>query len=145
MVIKPLLFAICMLLTNSILARDLCTKGSEFEPPLCPVLLPKIKSIHIEENGAKAVASQDSSVDCSTFKLSKKQVRRYLARAKQTNELDAHHTLDWSPCYASGRLEFIDGQRADWSINQLRTGSLNIAGKANMFLYCPTCKFTPFQ
>lgn len=145
MVIKPLLFAACMLLAHPLFARELCTKGSEFEPPLCPVSMPKIRSVSIEENGAKATASQGESVDCSVFKLSKKQVRRYLSRAKQTNESDAHHTLDWSPCYASGTLKFDNGQTAHWSINQLRTGSLSMEGKNKMLLYCPTCDFMPFQ
>lgn len=145
MAIKPLLFTACALLANPLFAHDLCTKGSEFEPPLCPISLPKISSVLIEENGLKAAAPQDENVDCSAFKLSKKQVRRYLSRAKRANESDAHHTLDWSPCYASGTLKFSNGKVAHWSINQLRTGALVVEDKEKIFLYCPTCDFKPFK
>jgi len=145
MVSKLIGLTALLVLATKTLASGGCTKGSEYEPPLCPLLLPKIASVHIEENGAKAVSSQDSDVDCSTFKLDVKSVRRFLSRAKQANESDAHHTLDWSPCYSSGTLTFTSGKTAHWSINQLRTGSLAIDGGPRVFLYCPTCAFNPFQ
>lgn len=145
MVSKSIALSALLFVTSVSFANGGCTKGSEYEPALCPIRLPKITSVHIEENGAKAVATQDQNVDCSSFKLDEKKVRRFLARAKETNESDAHHTLDWSPCYVSGTLVFTDGKTAHWSINQLRTGSLAIDGGSRMFLYCPTCEFKPFQ
>lgn len=143
--VNKLILSVCALMASPMLAQGCCTKGSEFEPPLCPFVLPKIASVSIEENGAKAAAAQEEDIDCSTFKINQVLVRRYLSRAKQTNESDAHHTLDWSPCYASGTLKFSNGQSAHWSINQLRTGSLSVEGKDKIFLYCPTCDFKPFQ
>lgn len=122
-----------------------CTHGTEYEPALCPIRLDKISTITVEENGAKAVASQDPAIDCSGFRVDAKKVRRFLARAKEANESDAHHTLDWSPCYASGTLTFVNGKTAHWSLNQLRTGGLVIDGENRMFLYCPTCDFKPFH
>lgn len=133
------------LVASASFANGGCAKGSEYEPPLCPIRLLKIESVRIEENGAKAAAAQYQDVNCSGFKLDAKAVRKFLSRAKKTNESDAHHTLDWSPCYASGTLTFIGDKTAHWSINQLRTGSLVIDGGNSMFLYCPTCNFRPFQ
>jgi len=122
-----------------------CTKGSEYEPALCPLRLEKISTIKIDENGATAVAAQDPSIDCSSFRLGTRKIRKFFSKAKVANESDAHHTLDWSPCYASGTLNFTNGKKAHWSINQLRTGSLAMDSDNRLFLYCPTCNFKPFQ
>ena len=145
MVSKSIALLVTLLWASISFASDGCTKASEFEPALCPMRLLKIMSVRIEENGAKAVASQDQNVDCSGFKLDVKGVRKFLSRAKEANESDAHHTLDWSPCYASGTVTFVGGKTARWSVNQLRSGSLAIEGGGSMFLYCPTCTFKPFQ
>lgn len=121
-----------------------CTPGSEYEPPLCPIHLPKIKSVHIQENGAKAIAATDPAIDCSSFKVNERHLRRFWSRAKETNDNEAHHTLDWLPCYASGTLQFANGKQAAWSVNQAGIGSLSIEGKDAMVLYCPSCSFKPF-
>lgn len=139
-----LLLATLAVASSPLLANEGYTTGSEYEPALCPVSWPKIIAVHIEENGAKATAATDPGLDCSGFKLDEKKVRRYLSRAKAANESDAHHTLDWSPCYASGTLTFAGGKRANWSINQMQTGSLTIEGGNKTFLYCPRCRFKPF-
>jgi hypothetical protein len=144
MVSKFLLLSGLIVASSPLLANAGCTKGSEYEPPLCPIKLPKIVAVHIEENAARAVASKDSEIDCSTFGINAKTVRRFLSRAKEANESDAHHTLDWSPCYASGTATLADGRKAHWSINQAQTGSFYIDGDRRIFLYCPSCKFRPF-
>lgn len=145
MVSKLLVLSALISMTSTSFASGGCTKGSEYEPVLCPVRISRITSVRVEENGAKAVASQDQSIDCSVFKVDAKTVKRFLSRAKEANESDAHHTLDWSPCYASGTLTFVGGKTAYWSINQLRTGSLVMEGGSRIFLYCPACDFKPFQ
>jgi hypothetical protein len=123
---------------------DGCTTATEFQPALCTVNFPKVSSIQIAENGAKSPA-EDDAVDCSGFKLTDKAIRRFFDRAQEANGSDAHHTLDWSPCYASGTLVFNNGQKAQWSINQFQTGSLSIEGEERIFLYCPRCKYHPFR
>ena len=106
MVIRlPVLGVAALLFAGNCLAAETCTKGSEYEPPLCPLKIPKIAKITIEQNAAKSSAQQEA-VSCDGFKVSQRIVRRYFAKAKATNENDAHHTLDWSPCYASGKLGF---------------------------------------
>jgi len=122
-----------------------CTAGSEFEPPLCPIHLPRIKSVSVEANAVKASTETDPAVSCASFKLGERQVRRFLAASKQANANDAHHTLDWSPCHATGTITFEDGSSAQWSIHQLRSGTLTFDGGATMVLYCRHCGFKPFR
>lgn len=122
-----------------------CTKGSEFEPPLCPLHLQEVSKVTIVENAAKSPAEQDKSVACDSFLIDEKHVRRYLARAMSTTESDAHHTLDWSPCYASGKITFSDGRTGEWTLDQFRQGSLVMDNEKKTVLYCPDCKFKPFQ
>lgn len=120
-----------------------CTSGSEFEPPLCPLKLPPITALTIAENAAKTPAEEDSTVSCDSFKVTEDDVRRYLTQARQAN--DAHHTLDWSPCYADGEVTFTDGGHGRWSLSQSRTGSLSVGNAEALVLYCPNCEFPPFQ
>lgn len=125
--------------------QDECTSGSEFEPPLCPLKLPAISTLSIAENAAKAPAETDATVSCERFRVDEKSVRQYLSAAKRTDPSAAHHTLDWSPCYASGEVTFADGRKGRWTVSQLRSGSLAIGDADALTLYCPTCEFEPFQ
>jgi hypothetical protein len=133
-----------LLLAMPIASFGKCTKGSEFEPPLCPLRIEKISTIQIEENGAKAVWEQDPSVDCSVFKLDTKKVRKFFSKAKIADKQQAHYTLGVAPCYTSGTLKFASGKKAYWSINQMGTGSLATDDNNGLFLYCRTCSFKPF-
>ena len=145
MVSRLISIALLCALTTSSVAKERCTKGSEYEPSLCVLSLPRISQLTIVENAAKSPAEKDSSVSCDNFSIKEKQVRRYFAKAKATNVNDAHHTLDWSPCYASGKIVFRDGRSGLWSIDQYRVGSLVIDDGNAIVLYCPSCKFKPFQ
>ena len=125
------------------LANDGCTTATEFQPMLCPAKLPRISAIVIKENAMTSPAAEPET-DCSSFKLTEKAARRFFGRAQETDESDAHHTLDWSPCYASGVLTFRDGKTARWSIGEFRTGTLWLEDERKIVLYCPRCRFKPF-
>jgi hypothetical protein len=122
-----------------------CTAGSEFEPRTCPLELPRITRITILRNAAKSIQETDPAVSCGGFKLTPTLVRRYLTHAKTVDANDAHHTLDWSPCSASGEVRFADGRRGRWHIEQLRAGTLKIGDADEQVVYCASCKFKPFQ
>ena len=126
------------------LAKPRCTRPTEFQPSLCPVDLPRVTAVHIEENGARSPAAGDDASDCARFRLTASHVRRYFARAWSTDPRDAHYTLDWSPCHATGSLTLADGRKAHWSINQFRTGTLSIEGGDSLFFYCRACRDKPF-
>lgn len=122
----------------------LCQPGSEFEPALCSLTLPGISELLIAENAARSALDKDRTVNCASFKLSTRQARRFLRRAKLVDPATAHSTLDWSPCYASGTVRFVDGRRAHWTITSTRVGSLIFDGQAEQQLYCPKCTEKPF-
>lgn len=132
---------------NPCFGKDKCTKPTEFMPSLCPIKFPRIKTIRIEENGARSPKSNDTILDCSVFKFTEKKVRRYISLAMTTSEQEAMEVLDWSPCYASGTLTFVNGKTANWYINQGKGGMIygwEDINKDSISLYCPKCKFKPF-
>lgn len=144
MVNNACVFLILVFSTCAVLASEACTQGSEYEPSLCPLNLPGIEKISIEENAAKSPAEKDPTIICSEFKLTERQVRRYFRNAKSVSENDAHYTLDWSPCYTSGKMEFSDGRHGIWSINQFRMGTLVMSNGEKFIQFCPKCQFKPF-
>ena len=144
MAMKPALWFLLLSAVLGCSAHERCTKATEFVPALCPLRLPRIVDVRIEQNGAKADAAKDDPADCTRFHVDADVVRRFFASAKAVDEHAAHHTLDWSPCYASGTLKFAGGATAHWDINELRTGDIDTGTTARQFVYCPTCRFKPF-
>jgi hypothetical protein len=126
-------------------SEDGCTPGSEFEPRTCPLELPRITRIAVLRNAAKSTQQSDLAVSCKAFRLSPKRVHHYLTHAKTVAPNESHHTLDVSPCFASGEVSFADGRRGRWHIEQLRAGRLKIGDADEQTLYCPSCKLRPFQ
>lgn len=143
MVIRALSGLLLAMAATSSTAES-CTSGSEFEPPLCPLHLPRITKVTIVKNAAGSPSEGDGVATCDGFRISEMQVRRYLAKAKTTTSRDAHATLDWSPCHATGSVEFSNGRTGQWDINLSRAGSISIDGAENIVLYCPKCRFKPF-
>lgn len=103
----------------NVFAKENCTSGSEFEPPLCSLKLLPITKITILQNAVKSPAESDPNINCKKFVINEKQVRRYFREAKTTTERNAHFTLDWSPCYATGNIEFKDGSKGNWSVDRI--------------------------
>jgi hypothetical protein len=134
-----------LLLASGCSAHNRCSIGTEMMPPLCPVDLPGIRTVRIVENASKSPAETDATVSCAQFSVDERIVRRYFELAKSTNENDAHHTLDYSPCQAAGEVVFEDGQSGRWTLSQARSGTLAVTGREPLILYCPDCGFEPFQ
>ncbi len=122
-----------------------CSSGSEYNPPLCPIDLPGIRTIAIQRNGAAAYPDKSGSASCAGFKLSRAQVARYLSHASSTDRASADATLDRSPCFASGEVSFADGQRAAWKIEQFGVGTIDWPAGRTTLLYCQACTFPPFK
>jgi len=109
-----------ILLALGCAARNRCTVGTELMPPLCPVKLPAIRTVSIVSNADKSPAETDPNVSCAGFTVDEQVVRRYFELTRSTNENDAHHTLDYSPCQAAGEVVFEDGQTGRWTLSQAR-------------------------
>ncbi|MFT3930653.1 MAG: hypothetical protein QM709_10205 [Spongiibacteraceae bacterium] len=144
--VKNLLFLLSIAVSAaSCHAEEKCTEGSEFEPPLCPSAYTKVAEVKIIKNAEKLAADKSSDINCDGFVLTEPLVRKYFELAKTTNENDAHHALDWSPCISKGQIIFADGKSGVWEINQFRVGSLTVSDKKKVVLFCPQCVFPPFQ
>ncbi len=126
-------------------ATTACTPGSEYEPPVCPIRLPAIAALAIERTGAQAYREPGGPASCSSFRPTSDQIKAFLAKAGSVDPQAADATLDRSPCFASGRVRFADGRVARWRAEQLRVGTLAFPGRAEMLLYCRTCRAKPFR
>ena len=123
-----------------------CVELPEEGPTVCPLRLPPIQSIVIEQNGQQAWEETNPPVTCSKFVLTERQVRRYFQRAWKTDRGSVHYTLPESPCYVAGRVTFATGKTVEWRIDQYAVGKLVFGDgdEDTMFLYCGKCTFTPF-
>ena len=125
-------------------AKGDCTSGSEFEPALCPLRLPRIGQIIVRQ-GRDVLSEAGPAANCAAFRPTPQQVRRYMTHAKAVGDTDAHHILDRSPCFAAGELVFNDGRRAEWYIEEFRAGTLKIGDGDTELVYCQACRFRPFR
>jgi hypothetical protein len=141
MVSRFLVISACVLLASC--AANDCSPGSEFEPSLCALDLPQISRFEIHSNATRS--KSDLAARCDDFLLSDAVLHMYFSAARQADSAEVHHTLDWSPCSASGEVFFSDGRIGQWTISQSRVGSLVINGDDAITLYCPRCAFLPFK
>lgn len=114
---------------------------SAFEPKTFPLKLPAINSVEIDRNGMKATAASDAPGNCDHFLLTKRDVLRYLKRARQVSRQDYLHQLDWAPCYAAGKVVFANGVSGTWGIQEYLAGTILLSSGKEFFLYCPDCRF----
>ena len=120
---------------------SVCTSGSEFEPPLCPAHVPQIATLSIIQTGQGV--SDDMS--CKEFTPTEIEVRRFLTQAQETTANGVHYTLPELPCFAAGKMVFMDGRKAEWSVRPLNLGSIVLTDGTEKILYCPDCNFGPFR
>jgi hypothetical protein len=121
-----------------------CTKGSEFEPSLCPSQLPAIADVTIRQFGVRDYPEQRGEPPCTDFRPTKAQVIRYLSKARTTSFQSADATLDRLPCRASGTVRFVDGTSGQWWIERLGVATLAQPGHEDVLLYCRECTEPPF-
>lgn len=133
-----IIVAIGMLTTSAIAhGSNECQEASEFAPYRCPLHLPAISKIMVKEHHRPDTEAQ--AEECSSYRVSETQARRFLERAWTVSRDDSLHRLDWSPCSAVGSVEFVDGRQGDWYISALGRGTLTISGAPPVYLYCPDC------
>lgn len=107
--------------------------------------LPAIESVATRENAKRSPAAGESNEQCEQFILTKDEVARYLRTAREVTQADYLHMLDWSPCYASGDVLFVDGMTGIWGIQQLRAGSIKLSNGRTIYLYCAKCRARVFE
>jgi len=109
--------------------------------------LPAVRTVSITATGIRSDgASGDESAEyCSRFQLRPRDVREFLAAAKQVNQRAYHHDLEMSRCNAEGRVTFANGQRGRWWIDQERRGRVVLTDGQPIYLYCSACTSRQFE
>ncbi|MCW7538388.1 hypothetical protein OOT46_11110 [Aquabacterium sp. A7-Y] len=115
--------------------------GDELEPATYRLILPPITDIDIEVNGGTKKAAEGGPEDCSGFQLKEQDVRLFLRSARRISERDFSHTINWTACFARGKVDFAGGSTGQWMVGEDLGGSLFIAPGRQFYLYCPKCRF----
>lgn len=100
----------------------------------------QVKAVTIMQHGLSEHGDDYARKLCKAFNPRVAQIRKFLQQAK---EVDSRiHTHDrYSPCYATGIVEFSDGSKGEWQIHSGRTGILKTAPDQAVVLYCKTCRW----
>jgi hypothetical protein len=122
-----------------------CQPRTEFVPPLCPVSLPAITRVVVERDAQASSADAAAFSDCTRFKLSPRQVRRFIASARRVDDPNPEHAIDRGPCHAEGRVAFADGREGRWRIEKIGSATLSIGDAAPLALMCVRCDWPPFR
>lgn len=122
----PFVFAIACISLNA--------TANEAAPPR------QVKAVTIMQHGLSEHGDDYARKLCKAFNPRIAQVRKFLRQAK---EVDSRiHTHDrYSPCYATGKVEFSNGSKGEWQIHSGRTGILKTADGQAVVLYCKTCRW----
>jgi len=103
-----------------------------------------IKTVAIIESGRSEHADDYAVGLCKHFEPTTTQVRTFIEQAREVNSR-VHTHERYSPCYASGTVEFEDGTTGTWRIHSGRTGILRVDPQPALTLQCRRCRWTdPF-
>ena len=138
-----LVFFLLLSASSLLVGASSPTCGTDTEPCIRPLRLPRLKSITVERTGTREPQAGDLEVGCRSFALTPTRVRNYLQLAGRITANDRHYLLPNSPCSAQGNLKTIDGRSATWKIGILGEGELHWRDGKSIDLYCNACS-TPF-
>lgn len=122
-----------------------CQPRTEFVPSLCTISLPAITRVVVERDAQASSGDGAALSDCTRFRLSPRQVRRFLASARRIDDPNPEHAVDRGPCHAEGRVGFADGREGRWRIEQVGSATLAIGDAAPLALMCDRCNWPPFR
>lgn len=105
----------------------------------------KVKAVAVVQTGLSE-HSDDYAVNlCRGFQPTATQVHRFLERARKVDSIVYTHKR-YSPCYATGTVEFVDGVKGDWQIHSGRAALLHTSDGQSAILFCRTCRWAdPFE
>lgn len=123
--------------------------GLVFAPP--PALADEpfhpgpLERVSVEQTGQSEHGDEYSARLCRDFLLTQAQVRRFFEGARVV-EAKVYTDSRYSPCYATGSVEFAGGSRGTWQIHSGKAGVLTLDDGAAFILYCPSCRWKdPFR
>ena len=103
-----------------------------------------VKRVTIIENGMKSEAGKEEPDDCTKFRVTEKDIKEYFSKAKVVSYGAYMHEINWSACYANGKIEFANGKSGKWGVQKLRSGYLLMDGKKYYF-DCQKCRSKVFE
>lgn len=84
--------------------------------------------------------------DCGDFAITQKMVKEFFRHARKVSYRVYTHELEWSKCYAEGKVTFANKDVGEWTISRYGKGSLLVrSGKdgsqeQSVLLYCRRCE-----
>lgn len=103
---------------------------------------PAIARIEVAKPSQKSDAGAEE--DCSGFVITPQLAREFFSHAQAVSEHRRMHELDWSACYAEGRVKFVDGRSGSWMIARYGVGALTLSSgrfkDKTIFLHCARCE-----
>jgi hypothetical protein len=103
---------------------------------------PAVAWIKVDKPSQKSAAGADEN--CSNFMMTPELSQEFFRHARAVSEQRRMHELDWSACYAEGRVKFVDGQRGSWMIARYGVGALTLSSGRfkgeTVFLHCARCE-----
>jgi hypothetical protein len=121
--------------------------GAQDDPYAIPAYkITPVKSVVIKENDAWTdhVSGHETPEQCKAFQLTARDIREFFRKARHVSRREYGHDLDMAMCYAAGEIEFRNGERGEWEIDQARRGGLRLSDGRMFYFYCPKCSAKVF-
>lgn len=83
--------------------------------------------------------------DCGDFAITPRKVREFFRHAQTVSHAVYTHDLEWSACYAEGKVTFANKDVGEWTISRFGKGSLLVRSskgssrEQSVLLYCRPC------
>jgi hypothetical protein len=134
-------------LAMSLIGAVASAAGTDDDPYVIPAYkVMAVKRVVIKENGAWTpnVSGYESPEDCRAFRLKQRDVQEFFRKARRVSGREYGHDLDMAMCYAAGEIEFANGDRGEWEIDQARRGGLHLSDGRMFYFHCPKCRAKVF-
>jgi hypothetical protein len=107
-----------------------------------PYKMTEIQTLAIKKTGARddSGITTETPEDCAKFKPREADVREFFSRARRVSYRAYGDSLDFSMCYASGEISFVNGDRGVWWIDAFRRGILTLSDGRTIYLFCTKCR-----
>lgn len=109
--------------------------------PAQPYHPSSVERVTLQQAGLSEYTDDDMAMQaCKRFQPSTRQIRRFLAHAVEVESRVYTHER-YSPCYATGTVDFANGTKAQWQIHSGCTGILKTQTGKTIILYGKTCRW----
>jgi hypothetical protein len=121
--------------------------GGEKYGEIRPYKVTPARKVIIRETGKWSdlrSSSDETQQDCAAFKPRETDIREFFHRARRVSFSTYLNNLDASRCYATGEIDFENGDRGTWVIDAGRRGVLTLSDGINLYFFCTKCRANVF-